>query len=83
MALVGASGSGKSTLLKLLFRLYDIDRGSIMIDGQNIAHVSQISLRQSMSIVPQEPVLFHRSIAQNIGYSSAEQNATNKTQKDD
>ncbi len=83
VALVGASGSGKSTLLKLLFRLYDIDGGSIMIDGQNIAHVSQISLRQSMSIVPQEPVLFHRSIAQNIGYSSAEQNAKNKTQKDD
>ncbi len=46
-----------------------------MIDGQNIAHVSQISLRQSMSIVPQEPVLFHRSIAQNIGYSAGEQSA--------
>jgi ATP-binding cassette subfamily B protein len=82
VALVGASGSGKSTLLKLLFRLYDIDGGSIMIDGQNIAHVSQISLRQSMSIVPQEPVLFHRSIAQNIGYNSTEQNAKNKSQKD-
>jgi ATP-binding cassette subfamily B protein len=83
VALVGASGSGKSTLLKLLFRLYDIDGGSIMIDGQNIAHVSQISLRQSMSIVPQEPVLFHRSIAQNIGYSSVEQSTKNKKQKDD
>ncbi|MBP6921204.1 ABC transporter ATP-binding protein [Candidatus Gracilibacteria bacterium] len=69
VALVGASGSGKSTLLKLLFRLYDIDSGSITIDGHNIAHVTQDSLRQSMSIVPQDPVLFHRSIAENIGYS--------------
>jgi ATP-binding cassette, subfamily B, bacterial len=69
VALVWASGSGKSTLLKLLFRLYDIDSGSIAIDGQNISHVTQDSLRQSMSIVPQDPVLFHRSIAENIGYS--------------
>ena len=69
VALVGASGSGKSTLLKLLFRLYDIDSGSITIDDQDISHVTQESLRQSMSIVPQEPVLFHRTIAENIGYA--------------
>lgn len=69
VALVGASGSGKSTLLKLLFRLYDIDSGSITIDNQDISHITQESLRQSMSIVPQDPVLFHRTIAENIGYS--------------
>ncbi len=71
MALVGVSGSGKSTLLKLLFRLYDISSGSITVDGQDIAHVTQESLRQSMSIVPQEPVLFHRTIAENISYASS------------
>ncbi len=72
VALVWVSGSGKSTLLKLLFRLYDLDEGIISIDGQNISQVTQESLRQSMSIVPQEPVLFHRSIAENIAYASGQ-----------
>ena len=68
VALVGASGSGKSTFVKLLLRLYDIDKGEIRIDGQNIAHVTQSSLRRNIALVPQEPILFHRSLAENIAY---------------
>ena len=69
VALIGLSGSGKSTVMKLLFRLYDVTSGSIRIDGQDIASVTQGSLRQSMSMVPQDPTLFHRSIADNIAYT--------------
>jgi ATP-binding cassette subfamily B protein len=69
IGLVGASGSGKSTFVKLLQRLYDLDGGAIRIDGQDIAAVSQESLRAAIAIVPQEPILFHRSIAENIGYA--------------
>lgn len=69
VALIGLSGSGKSTVMKLLFRLYDVTSGSIRIDGQDIASVTQDSLRQSMSMVPQDPTLFHRSIADNIAYT--------------
>ncbi len=68
IALVGHSGSGKSTFVKLLQRLYDLDGGRILIDGQDIADVAQSSLRQSMALVPQEPILFHRSLAENIAY---------------
>lgn len=68
VALVGHSGSGKSTFVKLLQRLYDLDGGSIFIEGQNIADVTQSSLRQVLSIVPQDPLLFHRSIWENIAY---------------
>lgn len=68
IALVGVSGSGKSTFVKLLQRLYDINSGAITIDGQNIAQVTQGSLRQAIALVPQEPVLFHRSLAENIAY---------------
>lgn len=68
VALVGHSGSGKSTLMKLLLRLYDVTDGSITIDGTNIAEVKQYSLRRQISLVPQEPILFHRTIAENIGY---------------
>lgn len=68
IALVGSSGAGKSTITKLLFRFYDIDRGSIAIDGQNIAHVTQESLREHVSLVPQEPILFHRTLMENIRY---------------
>ena len=68
VALVGASGSGKSTFVKLVQRLYDIQSGAIRIDGQNIAAVTQESLRQNVALVPQEPVLFHRSLAENIAY---------------
>ncbi len=68
IALVGPSGSGKSTFVKLLQRLYDVQDGQILIDGQNIAAVTQESLRQAIALVPQEPVLFHRSLAENIAY---------------
>ncbi|MEN9709632.1 MAG: hypothetical protein RIQ68_2040, partial [Pseudomonadota bacterium] len=68
VGLVGASGAGKSTFVKLIQRLYDLNSGSIRIDGQDIAHVTQSSLRNAVGLVPQEPVLFHRSIAENIAY---------------
>jgi len=69
VGLIGHSGSGKTTLIKLIQRLYDISGGRIMIDGQNIADVGQASLRAQIAIVQQEPVLFHRSLAENIAYA--------------
>ena len=69
VGLVGASGSGKTTLTKLLLRFADIDSGEITIDDQNIAAVTQASLRANIAYVPQEPLLFHRSIRENIAYS--------------
>ena len=68
VALVGESGSGKSTFLKLLQRLYDVDAGHITVDGQDIAAVTQESLRRHIALVPQEPILFHRSLQENIAY---------------
>lgn len=68
VALVGHSGSGKSTFVKLVQRLYDIQDGEIRIDGQNIADVTQASLRKAIALVPQEPILFHRTLAENIAY---------------
>ena len=69
VALVGATGSGKTTFVKLLQRLYDVQKGRILIDGQNVSAVTQGSLRRAIAVVPQDPALFHRSIAENIGYS--------------
>ena len=69
VALVGASGSGKSTITKLLFRFYDIQKGKILIDDQDISQVTQESLRTHLSLVPQDPILFHRSIRENIAYA--------------
>ncbi len=71
VAFVGHSGSGKSTIVKLLFRLYDIQGGSILLDNQNIAEVTQQSLRNQLGIVPQDPILFHRSILENIAYGNS------------
>jgi len=68
VGLVGRSGSGKTTFVKLVQRLYDIDGGGITIDGQDIASVTQESLRRQVAIVQQEPLLFHRSLAENIAY---------------
>ena len=68
VGLVGPSGAGKSTFVKLIQRLYDLDNGRILIDGQNVAEVTQASLRASIGLVPQEPILFHRSLAENIAY---------------
>jgi len=69
VGLVGHSGSGKTTFVKLLHRLYDLQDGSILIDGQDIAAVTQESLRAQLALVPQEPILFHRSLAENIAYA--------------
>lgn len=68
VALVGPSGAGKSTITKLLLRMYDVTSGTVDIDGQDIAAVTQESLRRAISFVPQEPVLFHRSLMENIRY---------------
>jgi len=68
VGLVGQSGGGKSSLFVLLQRFYDVDQGHIAIDGQNIAQVTQQSLRQAISVVPQDISLFQRSIMENIRY---------------
>lgn len=68
VGLVGMSGAGKTTLTKLLLRLADIQEGEILVDDQNIADVSQQSLRRQIAYVPQEALLFHRTIAENIAY---------------
>ena len=69
VALVGPTGSGKSTFVKLIQRLYDLQGGRIVIDGLDIAHVTQASLRRAIAVVPQDPALFHRSVAENIAYA--------------
>ena len=76
IGLVGASGSGKTTLTKLLLRFADIDKGTISIDGQAINQVTQASLREHIAYVAQEPLLFHRTIRENIAY--ARPDATDK-----
>jgi ATP-binding cassette subfamily B protein len=68
VGLVGQSGGGKSTLFVLLQRFYDVQRGSVTIDGQDIARVTQQSLREAISVVPQDISLFHRSIRENVRY---------------
>ncbi len=69
LAVVGSSGAGKSTLARLLFRFYDVDRGRITIDGQDIREVTQHSLRAAIGIVPQDTVLFNDTIYYNIQYA--------------
>ena len=68
VALVGPTGSGKSTFVKLVQRLHDLQGGRIVIDGQDVAHVTQGSLRRAIAVVPQDPALFHRSLRDNIAY---------------
>ena len=70
VAVVGDSGSGKSTLVKLLFRFYDVNQGSISIDGQAIDQVTQHSLRQNIGIVPQDTVLFNDTLLENVHYGN-------------
>jgi ATP-binding cassette subfamily B protein len=68
IGLVGHSGAGKTTFTRLLLRFSDINSGVIEIDGQNIAHITQQDLHESIAYVPQEPLLFHRTIRENIAY---------------
>lgn len=70
VGLIGQSGAGKSTFVSLLLRQHDIDAGSIAISGQNIALVTQQTLRQAIAVVPQEPALFHRTVKENILYGN-------------
>ncbi|HET9174159.1 MAG TPA: ABC transporter ATP-binding protein [Candidatus Saccharimonadales bacterium] len=75
VGLVGPSGGGKSTLTRLLLRFEDIQGGTICIDDQNIATVTQTSVRQAIAYVPQEPLLFHRTITDNIAYGNLQATA--------
>ncbi len=70
VGLVGPSGGGKTTITKLILRFIDLQSGKICIDGQNISEVTQNSLRKAVSYVPQEPLLFHRSLLENIAYGN-------------
>jgi len=76
VGLVGFSGSGKTTFVNLITRLYDVSSGGIFIDGQNIKDVTQDSLHDNISIIPQEPILFHRTVMENIRYGK--KNATDE-----
>jgi ATP-binding cassette subfamily B protein len=68
VGLVGPSGSGKTTITQLLLRFIDVESGAILIDGQNIANIRQTDLRSHIAYVSQEPILFHRTLAENISY---------------
>jgi ATP-binding cassette subfamily B protein len=68
VGLVGYSGSGKTTFVNLILRLFEVDKGSIKIDGQDIRDVTQDSLRANISLIPQDPILFHRTLMENIRY---------------
>lgn len=70
VAVVGSSGAGKSTLARLLYRFYDIQQGQILLDGQDIQHLTLDSLRRAIAIVPQDTVLFNSSIRDNIAYGN-------------
>ena len=72
VAVVGASGSGKSTLARLLYRFYDVQAGSVRVDGRDVRDYSQTSLRRAIGIVPQDTVLFNDSIGYNIAYGRAD-----------
>lgn len=76
VGLVGYSGGGKSTFVNLILRLFDLDAGQILIDGQDIKTVTQTSLHQAIGMIPQDPTLFHRSLLENIRYGKA--TATNE-----
>jgi ATP-binding cassette, subfamily B, bacterial len=68
VAIIGPSGAGKTTFVRLIMRLYNLTEGSINIDGQDISKVTQDSLRENISFVPQDPILFHRTLMENIRY---------------
>ena len=86
VGLVGVSGAGKTTLVNLLMRFYDTKRGKILIDGKDIAKVTQDSLRESIAFIPQEPTMFNRTLADNIAYGkpgATEQEIKNAAQSAD
>ena len=68
IGLVGVSGAGKTTLVNLLMRMYDVVDGAILVDGQDIRNVTQDSLRENISFIPQEPTMFNRTLRENIAY---------------
>lgn len=68
IALIGPSGGGKSTITKLILRLFDVEKGQVLIDGEDISNVTQESLRRQIALVPQDPILFHRTLMDNIRY---------------
>jgi len=68
VALIGSSGAGKTTLVKLLLRMHDINKGRILVDDQDISKITQESLRKNISLVSQDPILFHRTLMENIRY---------------
>ncbi len=72
VALIGPSGAGKTTVVKLLLRNHEVDGGKILIDGQDISRVTQESLWKNISLVPQDPILFHRTLLENIRYGKPE-----------
>lgn len=72
VGLVGYSGAGKSTFVNLILRFYPLQKGEILIDGQNIAHVTLESLHQQVALIPQDPLLFHRTLEENIRYGRVE-----------
>ncbi|MFH1292100.1 MAG: ABC transporter ATP-binding protein [bacterium] len=72
LALIGPSGAGKTTMVKLLLRMHDVTGGKILIDGQQVKAITQESLWQHISMVPQDPILFHRSLMENIRYGKPE-----------
>ncbi|MBU1164214.1 ABC transporter ATP-binding protein/permease [Patescibacteria group bacterium] len=76
LGLVGPSGAGKTTVIKLILRMHDLTKGQIIIDGQDISKVTQESLWQNVSLVPQDPILFHRTLMENIKYGKP--NVTNE-----
>ena len=73
VGLVGRSGSGKSTFINLLLRFYDVQEGKILIDNQDISKISQDSLHDAIGVIPQEAILFHRNLIENISYGNKEQ----------
>lgn len=70
IGLVGYSGAGKSTFVNLILRFYPIEKGRILIDGQDIAHITLDSLRKQVALIPQDPLLFHRTLEENIQYGN-------------
>jgi ATP-binding cassette subfamily B protein len=72
VGLVGYSGAGKSTFVNLILRFFPVEKGSILIDGQDISHATLESLRENIALIPQDPILFHRSLEDNIRYGRVE-----------